>query len=95
VTDRAPERLGAAVALLVVAAGAVLALGARRSPAAERRSAEFQRLAGGLGSGSATALSPCEAAFDGGVAGTCSFELDPVPGGAAFCPHHAGPSLRR
>ena len=89
-TDRAPERLAAAVAVLVAAAGAVLALGSRRPP-----SAEFQRIVGGLGSGTATSLTPCEAAYDGGIAGTCSCGLDPVPGGFAFCPHHAGPSLGR
>ena len=94
-TDRAPERLAAAVALLVAAGGAVLALGSRRSAAQDARAAEFQRIVGGLGSGSASALVPCEAAFDGGVAGTCTRGLDPVPGGFAFCPHHAGPSLRR
>jgi len=95
VTDRAPERLAAAVAALVAAAGIVLVLGALRPAAAEVRSAEFQRIAGGLGSGTAVTLSPCEAAFDGGIAGTCTCGLDPVPGGFVFCPHHAGPSLRR
>lgn len=94
-TDRAPERLAAAVAVLIAAAGTVLVLGSRRSSAADARSAEFQGLAGGLGSGTASALSPCEAAFDAGIAGTCSSGLDPAPGGFAFCPHHSGPSLRR
>ena len=94
-TDRAPERLAAGVALLVAAAGVVLALGSRRTAAAEARSAAFQGIVGGLGSGTATSLSPCEAAFDGGVSGTCSAGLDPGPGAFAFCPHHAGASLRR
>jgi len=95
VTDRAPERLAVAVAALVAAAGVVLALGSRRPAAAEARSAGFQRTTGGLGSGTAVTLSPCEAAFDGGAGGDCSCGLDPVPGGFAFCPHHAGPSMRR
>ncbi len=94
-TDRGPERLAAAVAVLVAAAGAVLALGPGRGGGADPRAGEFRRLAGGLDPGSAATLAACEAAHDGGIAGTCSRGLDPVPGGFAFCPHHAGPSLRR
>ena len=90
-SDRAPGRLAAALALLVAAAGVVLALGSRRTAAADARSAAFQGLVGGLGGGPAISLHPCEAGFEGGPGGTCSLALDPVPGGAASCPHHAGP----
>lgn len=86
-TDRAPERLAAAVAVLVAAAGVVLALGAR--PAASLRTPGLP------GTGTAATLVPCEAAFDPGVSGTCTYGLDPVPGAFPFCPHHAGPSLGR
>jgi hypothetical protein len=95
VRDRAPEALALAVAALAAAAGCVLAAGSRRPAAAAARSAEFQRAVGGLGSGTAASLSPCEAAFDRGVAAGCSRAFWPVAGGAGFCPHHGGPSLRR
>jgi hypothetical protein len=95
VRDRVPGALGAAAALLVAAAAGVLLLGARRSPAPDPGAAGFQRLAGGLGRGTATSLRPCEGAFDPGVAAACDAGLGPLPGGFAYCPHHAGVSLRR
>jgi len=95
VTDRAPEGLAVAAAALLAAAGCVLLLGARRPAAAAARSAEFQRVLGGLGSGTATSLAPCEAAFDDGLAAGCALGREEVPGAFAFCPHHAGASLRR
>jgi hypothetical protein len=95
VTDRAPERVAAVATVAVLAAACVLALGARRGSASTERAAWFQRATGGLGSGPATSLAPCPAAFDGGVAGRCAGDLDPVPGGRAYCIHHAGPALGR
>ena len=94
-TDRAPERLAGVVVLLVASAAGVLLLGSRRGDAETGRSAEFQRVLGGLGSGSATSLVPCDAAFDDGVADACGRELDPAAGGRAFCTHHSGPTLGR
>jgi hypothetical protein len=95
VTDRAPERLAAAVALLAASAALLLVLAARRGGAEAARSEAFQRATGGLGSGAATSLAPCEAAFDVRAAGGCASAFDPVEGGRAFCTHHAGPTLRR
>ena len=94
-TDRAPERLGVAVALLLSAASVMLVLGSHRSRAQSARAGEFQRLTGGLGWGTATSLADCAASFDPGVSEVCSHGLDPVPGAFAFCIHHAGPTIRR
>jgi hypothetical protein len=95
VTDRAPERLAAALVLLVASAAGVLVSGSRRGDTETERSAAFQHAVGGLGSGGATSLVPCEAAFDDGVAGACAREFDPAAGGRAFCTHHSGPTLGR
>jgi hypothetical protein len=95
VRDRAPEALATATAALLAAAGCALLAGAARPASGAARSEEFQRLVGGLGSGTATALSPCAQAFDPGLGEDCSCGMDPVPGGFAFCPHHSGASLRR
>ena len=93
--DRAPEALAAAAGLLTAAAAAALFLGALGDPAAADRSAAFQEAAGGLGGGRATMLQPCEAAFTGDRDLPCGRAFEPVPGGAAFCPHHAGPLAGR
>jgi hypothetical protein len=95
VRDRAPEGLAVAAAVLAAAAGCVLLLGARRAGGEGARGESFQRLVGGLGSGAATSLVPCERAFDAGLSGACGCGTEPVPGGFAYCPHHAGASLRR
>jgi hypothetical protein len=95
VRDRAPEALGAAVALLVAAAGAVLLAGGRRSAAPDGPGADLRRLTGGIGGGTASSLRPCDRAFDPGIAGTCGPGVEGVPGGFAWCPHHSGASLRR
>ncbi len=92
--DRSPEALAAAAILLIAGAGCALLLGARRPGAAAARSGEFQRVVGGLGSGTATVLPPCERAFDDGLAAGCARGRDPSPGGFAFCPHHSGVSFR-
>ncbi len=92
-TDRAPEMVGAAALLVAAGACAVAACGGRGAADAER-SAGFQRLAGGLGLGTATDLSACDAAFDARLAPVCEVGLEPLPGGFAFCLHHAGPGLR-
>jgi hypothetical protein len=95
VRDRAPERLAAAVALLAASAAVVILVGARRGGAETARSSAFQHAIGGLGSGGATSLAPCDAAFDAGVAGACESGFDPVAGGRAFCKHHSGPTIGR
>jgi len=95
VTDRAPGRLAGTVALLAASAAGVLVFASRRGDAETERSAAFQRVVGGLGSGGATSLVPCEAAFDDGVAGACTRGVDPAAGGRAFCTHHSGPTLER
>ncbi len=93
--DRAPEALAVATGILAAAACGALLAGAARPAAGAARSGEFQRLVGGLGAGTATALTPCLAAFDPGLGEGCSCGLEPVPGGYAFCPAHSGASLRR
>jgi hypothetical protein len=72
--------------LLVVASAAVLVAEDRSLAHTE----EFQRLVGGLGFGPALDLSGCAFGFDPRLDGGCAEECGPVPGGASFCPHHAG-----
>ncbi|HKI36435.1 MAG TPA: hypothetical protein VKA46_31545 [Gemmataceae bacterium] len=79
--------------LLAAAAGAVLVgedLAQRRRQA---RAEEFQRLVGGVGFGPALDLSGCAFGFDPRLDGGCAEERGPVPGGACFCPRHAGSVL--
>jgi hypothetical protein len=88
VGDRSAVFLSAALFVLTAAAAAVLvseAVGRRERPAAE-----FQHLVGGLGCGPALDLARCPFAFDPRLAGVCQGEGGPVPGGACFCPYHAG-----
>src|SRR5947207_15571524 len=76
--------------LLSCAAGAVLVgedLAQRRRPA---RAEQFQRLVGGVGFGPALDLSGCAFGLDPRLDGTCAEDFGPVPGGACFCPRHAG-----
>lgn len=94
-TDRAPERLAALAGLVAAAAGAALWTGSVRGPAEAAASAAFQRAVLGIGGGTAPFLEPCEAAFHGGGSRRCARAFEPVPGGEAFCPHHAGAALRR
>jgi hypothetical protein len=95
VTDRAPERAALLATALVAAAVAVLAATSRRSGRETDGAREFHSLVGGLGGGSATSLAICEAAFDPTADAVCARAGEPIPGGAAFCPHHGGPSPRR
>src|SRR5581483_10993737 len=76
--------------LLAGASGAVLTAEGRPRPEQAARSAAFQRLVGGLGFGPALDLSPCPFGFDPRLDGACAAECGPVPGGACFCPRHAG-----
>jgi hypothetical protein len=76
--------------LLTVAAGAILT--AENLPQDRRQAPaeEFQRLVGGLGFGPALDLSDCIFGFDPRLDAACAFERGPIPGGACFCPRHAG-----
>jgi hypothetical protein len=76
---------GAAGAVLVAEAGS----GARR----EQKAEAFQRLVGGVGFGAAVDLSECAFGFDPRIDGSCAYDRGPVPGGACFCPRHAGSLL--
>jgi len=83
-------RLMAALLLLAGTAGAVLVgegLAERRRPT---RAEPFQRLVGGLGFGPALDLSGCAFGLDPRLDGDCGEECGAVPGGACFCPRHAG-----
>jgi hypothetical protein len=74
--------------LLACAAAAVLAAEGRDRGAG--RAEEFQRLVGGVGFGPALDLSVCAFGFDPRLDGACAAECGAVPGGACFCPRHAG-----
>jgi hypothetical protein len=74
--------------LLAGAAGAVLVVEGRERGTA--RGEQFQRLVGGVGFGPAVDLSVCACGFDPRLEGACALDTGPVPGGACFCPRHAG-----
>jgi hypothetical protein len=78
-----------ALLLLSTAAGAVLIAEAPHRQRQER-SAEFQRLVGGLGFGPALDLSGCAFGLDPRLDDSCSEQYGPIPGGRCFCPRHAG-----
>lgn len=92
--DRAPEAAGAALLLLAAGAAAVLLAGGSPRPAREAGARAFHGATGGLGSGTALSLDACGAALDASLDGACGAGTGAVPGGFAFCPHHAGPTIR-
>jgi hypothetical protein len=77
-----------ALALGLAACAAALTLAAPAGAPPER-AREFHGLVGGLGFGPALDLSPCAFGLDPRLCPACAWEWGPVPGGAAFCPHHA------
>jgi hypothetical protein len=79
--------------LLVGGAAAVLVAEGRGGQVREARAEQFQRLVGGLGFGPATDLGDCPFGFDPRLDGSCAADRGPVPGGACFCPRHAGSVL--
>jgi hypothetical protein len=76
--------------LLAAAAGALYLFEARAQRRREGQSEAFQRLVGGLGFGPAVDLDGCPFGFDPRLDGSCSQQRGPIPGGACFCPRHAG-----
>ncbi len=76
--------------LLVAGAGAVLVREGRAQAQRQAHAEEFHRLTGGVGFGPALDLSGCAFGFDPRLDGTCAEDFGPVPGGACFCPRHAG-----
>lgn len=94
--------LATALGLVVLGLAAGHLTTRRRLPAGGRHSQakEFQHLVGGLGFGPAVDLSGCAFGFDPRLDANCAFDRGLVPGGACFCPRHAGslfsyPPLRR
>src|SRR5215468_9461010 len=79
-----------ALVLLSGASAAVLAVEGRAERGRRDRAEDFQRLVGGVGFGPALDLSDCAFGFDPRLDGACAEEDGPVPGGACFCPRHAG-----
>jgi hypothetical protein len=79
--------------LLTAGAAAALVIDAQGQRRREASAEEFQRLLGGLGVGPALDLSGCAFGFDPRLDGSCSEECGPIPGGACFCPRHAGSIL--
>jgi hypothetical protein len=80
------------LALLVLAgaAGAALVFEELARRRASPHGEEFQRLLGGVGFGPAMDLSGCAFGFDPRLDGSCSEDRGSIPGGACFCPRHAG-----
>src|SRR5262245_28153848 len=76
--------------LLVLVAGAVLVREGRSQDQRHARAETFHHLTGGVGFGPALDLSRCAFGFDPRLDGSCAEEDGPVPGGACFCPRHAG-----
>ncbi len=87
------RRIPVILLVLVAASAAALAAESYAGQAREARSADFQRLVGGLGFGPATDLGGCPFGFDPRLDPTCGQDHGPVPGGACFCPRHAGSVL--
>jgi hypothetical protein len=81
--------------LLVLLGAAVVVFVFERKGESHRKTQReaFQRLVGGLGFGPATDLAGCAFGFDPRLDGSCSEECGPIPGGACFCPRHAGSLL--
>lgn len=86
-SGRGPGIVAAVVAGLVLAAGAVVAAGARRDPRAAARSEAFQALVHGLGGGPATTMVRCARAFDPRLDDGCAFRTFPMPCGDPYCAH--------
>lgn len=81
------------VFLLTLTATAMVVVETRLSSKPEDAAAEFHHLLGGLGFGPALDLSVCPFGFDPRLDGSCANGYAPLPGGACFCPHHAGSVL--
>ncbi len=88
--SRGVIRLIAVLILLAGAAGAVLLGEEMAFRHRASRGEQFQRLVRGVGFGPALDLSGCAFGFDPRLDGSCSEDSGPVPGGACFCPRHAG-----
>jgi hypothetical protein len=78
------------IAVLASAAVALLIVDAAGRPQQAERSAEFQRLVGGLGFGPAMDLTRCPNSFDPRLEDRCADDVGPLPGGARFCPLQGG-----
>jgi hypothetical protein len=78
------------IAALASGAGALLIVDAARIPKQAERAEEFQRLVGGLGFGPALDLARCPNSFDPRLDDGCADDEGSIPGGARFCPRHAG-----
>jgi hypothetical protein len=85
---RTPLMLLVAISTLALAGIAVIVVDASPRRADQKRSAEFQRLVGGLGFGPALDLSRCAFSFDPRIEGDCHWNTSPIPGGFCFCLHH-------
>jgi hypothetical protein len=88
--DARAARLLVVLLLLTGAAGGVLWAEARLEPRRRQHTDDFQRLVGGVGFGPAVALTGCAFGFDPRLDGRCEADRGPIPGGACFCPRHAG-----
>jgi hypothetical protein len=88
--SKGPVILLTTVMSLATVAGVLLAVGAGPAHRRQASAAEFQRLVGGLGFGPSVEFGRCPFSFDPRLGRCCAQDFGPVPGGAYFCPHHAG-----
>jgi hypothetical protein len=79
-----------ALLFLASAACAVLLAEGQTGSRRETNGEAFQRLVGGTGFGPAVDLTGCAFGFDPRLDGDCAADYGPIPGGACFCPRHAG-----
>lgn len=80
--------VGTLSCVFVGLATALVTADAIQGPADTGRSADFQRLVGGLGLGPAINLSTCQPAFDLRIGEECPSGIEYLPGNGGFCPHH-------
>jgi hypothetical protein len=81
------------VLVLLIGTGVILLVENQTSGDRDQQATAFQHLVGGLGFGPALNLADCAFTFDPRCDGRCAYDVGPLPGGACFCPHHAGAVL--
>jgi hypothetical protein len=76
--------------LLLAGTAATVLVGEEWARHRQDRAEGFQHLVGGLGFGPTLDLSDGAFGFDPRLEGAHAEDCGPVPGGACFCPRHAG-----
>ena len=78
---------------LLVAAGAVFLSDGFGNAGRAATTESFQRLTHGMGFGPSLDLTDCTFSFDPRLDDSCAHDCGAIPGGACFCPQHAGSIL--